>query len=275
MTSVFLAPTVGIAWQAFTVGGQPLNQGKLYTYEANSTTPLATYTTSAGITQNDNPIVLGVDGRPPHEIWLLAGNSYRFDLTTSTDDLIETYDYVPGINDVAGYSPIVYPDGVLKGVGGNLAKAVAGTDYAPPSSGAVVLKGNNVGGFAAATPGTDYPGLASNNTFTKANRGAYVNLTSTSNSIAVNLALSNNYKHTLTEDTTLAAPSNIVAGQSGCIEITQHASSAKTLAYNSFWKWAGGTPGTVSATTSSKNVICYVTDSGGTFATCTMNAAVA
>ena len=104
--------------------------------------------------------------------------------------------------------------------------------------------------------------------------GAYVALTSSAASIAVNLALSNNFTHTLTENTTLAAPTNATAGQSGAIEFTQHASAAKTLAYNAFWKWAGGTAGTISATVGAKSVLCYLVDSTGAFATCTMNTAV-
>jgi len=109
-----------------------------------------------------------------------------------------------------------------------------------------------------------------NNTFTKAQRFAYTSLTSSAGSIAVDLSLANNFNHTLTENTTLAAPSNVVAGQKGVIEFTQHASAAKTLAYNSFWKWAGAAPVSISATVGSKNVMAYVVDSSGTFATCGM-----
>ena len=73
--SVFLSPSFGIGWQGFTVGGLPLNGGLLYTYIAGGTTPQATYTTYLGNTQNSNPIQLGVDGRPPNEVWLTHGVS--------------------------------------------------------------------------------------------------------------------------------------------------------------------------------------------------------
>lgn len=92
--SVYLAPTFGIGWQGFTVGGLPLNSGLLYTYIAGGTTPQATYTTYLGNVQNSNPIVLGADGRPPNEIWLTSGVSYRFDLNDSSGNLIKTYDNV-------------------------------------------------------------------------------------------------------------------------------------------------------------------------------------
>ena len=39
---------------------------------------------------------------------------------------------------------------------GAFAAAAAGTDYAPATSGSLILKGNGAGGFAAAAAGTDY-----------------------------------------------------------------------------------------------------------------------
>lgn len=108
------------------------------------------------------------------------------------------------------------------------------------------------------------------NTWTKANRGAFVTLTSTSNSVAVDLSLSNNFVHTLTEDTTLAAPTNAVAGQAGIIEFNQHASAPKTLAFNAFWKFAGGTVPTLTATNSAMDILSYTVNAAGTSATCVM-----
>ncbi len=102
-----------------------------------------------------------------------------------------------------------------------------------------------------------------------AQRGAFTALTSSSASIAVNLALSNNFNHTMTENTTLAAPSNAVAGQSGLIEITQHASAAKTLAYNSFWKFTVATPA-LSTATGARQILYYTVNSSGSDATCVL-----
>lgn len=98
-TTVYLAPTAGCLYQAFAATGLPLNAGLLATYAAGSTTPTATYTTSAGTVQNANPIVLGADGRTPNEVWLLAGTAYRFDLKDSAGNLIQTYDNLYGIGD--------------------------------------------------------------------------------------------------------------------------------------------------------------------------------
>ena len=98
------------------------------------------------------------------------------------------------------------------------------------------------------------------NTFTGAQIGTVTALTSTSNSIAVNLAVNNNFSHTTTENTTLASPSNPVAGQSGVITITQGA-TPRTLAYNSFWKFAGGTVPTLTATGGAVDVLTYYVES--------------
>lgn len=112
--------------------------------------------------------------------------------------------------------------------------------------------------------------LRESNEWHKSNAGAYKTLTSSSASIAINLDDSNNFKHTLTEDTTLAAPSNPTAGQAGVIQFNQHASAPKTLAFNAFWKWPGGTDGTLTATNSAVDVMSYVVDSSEAFATCVM-----
>jgi hypothetical protein len=134
---------------------------------------------------------------------------------------------------------------------------------------------NNLGlGTAAVEDSSTFAKVADNNTFAKAQRGAYAALTSTGNSVAVDFALANHFSHTLTEDTTLATPTNVVAGQSGVIEVTQHASAAKTFAFSSFWKTPNGAAMTVSAVLDSKNVIAYMVDSSGTFATCNMSADV-
>lgn len=110
--------------------------------------------------------------------------------------------------------------------------------------------------------------LGTPNTWTKANRGAFVTLTSTSASIAVDLSLSNNFVHELTEDTTLAAPTNAVAGQSGVIQFNQHASAPKTLAFNAFWKWPGGTDGVLTAANGAVDAMRYVVAASGAFAVC-------
>lgn len=94
--AVNLSP-IGNGFQFFNNDGLPLNAGRLYTYQAGSTTPLATYTDSSGLIANTNPIILGTDGRPPSTIWLTDGFFYKFVLKTSADVTIQTYDNLYGI----------------------------------------------------------------------------------------------------------------------------------------------------------------------------------
>jgi hypothetical protein len=108
--------------------------------------------------------------------------------------------------------------------------------------------------------------INSTQTFTGGQIGAVTALTSTAGSMAINLATNNNFSHTTTENTTLAAPSNPVAGQSGVITITQGA-TPRTLAYNTFYKFPGGLVPTLTASASAVDVFVYNVESA-TRATC-------
>lgn len=103
--AVNLSPLAGAGWQFFDNLGIPLAGGLLYSYTAGTTTPQATYTSSAGTIANANPIVLDSAGRTANEVWLTAGVSYKFVLQTSAAVTIATYDNLSGINDTTGLSP--------------------------------------------------------------------------------------------------------------------------------------------------------------------------
>jgi hypothetical protein len=79
--------------QFFTAGGVPLSGGKLYSYAAGTTTPLATYTSSTGGTANTNPVIL--DSRGEADVWFGAGQ-YKLKLTSSTDVDVWTVDNLNG-----------------------------------------------------------------------------------------------------------------------------------------------------------------------------------
>jgi hypothetical protein len=91
MSTTSLSPTPKL--QFFDANGAPLAGGLLYTYEAGSTTPLATYTDSTGVSANTNPIVL--DSRGEANVWL-SGAIYKFALYTSAGVLIWTVDNING-----------------------------------------------------------------------------------------------------------------------------------------------------------------------------------
>lgn len=94
MPTVALSVFGGVGAQFFDNSGAPLSGGKIYTYQAGTTTPLATYTSSVGNIAHTNPIVLDSAGRVPGgEIWV-ALQLYKFVLKTSADVTIATYDNV-------------------------------------------------------------------------------------------------------------------------------------------------------------------------------------
>jgi hypothetical protein len=77
--------------QFFDVNGYPLAAGLLYTYQAGTSTPLATYKDSAGLVPNTNPIVLDSGGFG--DVWL-SSTAYKFVLKNSLGVTIWTADNV-------------------------------------------------------------------------------------------------------------------------------------------------------------------------------------
>ena len=131
--AVNLSP-VGNAFQFFSNDGLPLAGGKLQTYQAGSTTPLATYTDSSGLVANTNPIILGTSGRPPETIWLEEGFFYKFVLSDASDVVIQTYDNLYGIVDAQPPAATPIPTGGILLWSGSIGSI---------PSGYVLCNGNN------------------------------------------------------------------------------------------------------------------------------------
>ena len=151
------------------------------------------------------------------------------------------------------FSSIVVTGGSITGIT-DLAVADGGTGASTLTG---VLKGNGTSAFTAATAGTDYAGIDTAQTFTKGQRGEITAL-SDGATITPDLADSNNFSVTLGGNRTLANPSNIVAGQSGSFFITQDGTGSRTLAYGSYYDFAGGTAPTLSTTAAAVDRIDYV-----------------
>lgn len=90
--------------------GNPLQYGQLFFYVAQSVgTRQNTYSDSAGLIANSNPIVLDAFGRPQVEIWLTTGVMYKVILAATGDggpvtDPVSPYwteDNISGINDTS------------------------------------------------------------------------------------------------------------------------------------------------------------------------------
>lgn len=104
---------IGAGAQFFDNNGIPLAGGKLYTYEAGTTTPQSTYTDSTGGTALANPIVLDSAGRVPNggEIWITDANALKIMLTNSVETTLATWDGLWGIgapNGTGVQTPTVY-----------------------------------------------------------------------------------------------------------------------------------------------------------------------
>ena len=97
--------------QFFTAGGIPLVGGHLYTYAAGTSTPLASYTSASGVTQNPTDIVLDSRGETPNGVWL-NGASYKFVLAdaAATPVVIWTVDNInaqEAINDLLAFEALL------------------------------------------------------------------------------------------------------------------------------------------------------------------------
>jgi hypothetical protein len=150
MTTVFLAPTFGAGFQSFLDTGGINSNGFIQTYAAGSSTPQATYTTSGGTVANPVPptgIQLGVNGRPPNEIWLVQGQSYKFIVTDQYGNLLTngTFDNLSGINDISAQEPFSLAQGgtgtttgfgltIPCGISGGTANALTLTPNPPVTS---------------------------------------------------------------------------------------------------------------------------------------------
>ena len=122
LLAAFLAPGVALGAslmppgkQAYTdSSGNPLAGGKVYTYAAGTSTPLATYSDQAGITPNANPVVL--DARGEATIFWSAGSGYKVTLRDSADALIWTQDNLyaaAGAGDTATFVGLRVADGTV------------------------------------------------------------------------------------------------------------------------------------------------------------------
>lgn len=149
--AVLLSPIGGVAAQFFDNNGDPLSGGKLFTYAAGTTTPLATYTAQTAITPHANPIILDAAGRVPGgEIWLSNGFQYKFLVKTNTDVLLATYDNILGIN--ATYANFTSQQEIQTATPGQTVFTLTTMQYQPGTSSLSVF----VDGINQYGPGASY-----------------------------------------------------------------------------------------------------------------------
>ena len=112
----------------------------------------------------------------------------------------------------------------------------------------VELYENNVKKFETAPGGVSLTG------------GAAANITALSDgaTITIDMATACHHSVTLGGNRTFAAPSNQVVGQAGSIFITQDGTGSRTAAFNSAFKFVGGTAPTLTTTASATDRIDYI-----------------
>lgn len=139
------------------------------------------------------------------------------------------------------------------------------------TTGSLVFEGSTADGFETTLAVTDptadntitlpnatgtVPLLSLAQTFTAAQRGTITALTD-GTTITPDFAVTNNYSVTLGGNRTLANPTNITAGQSGAIFITQDGTGSRTLAFGSYWDFPAGTAPTLTTTANGQDLLVY------------------
>ena len=119
--------------------------------------------------------------------------------------------------------------------------------------GAVELYYDNSKKFETTSTGCAFTGSVSGN----------LSAATSASTITLDLGTANYHTVTLAHNTTFADPSNEVAGQSGSIIITQDGTGSRTAAWNSAWKWAGGTAPTLSTAAGAVDRIDFLVVAAG------------
>lgn len=107
---------------------------------------------------------------------------------------------------------------------------------------------------------TSYGAKDTAQTWTKGQRGEITALTDGA-TITPDFSDSNHFSLVIGGNRTLANPTNLTAGQSGCIWITQDGTGSRTLAYGSQWDFTGGTAPTLTTTANAVDCLVYAVQS--------------
>ena len=99
--------------------------------------------------------------------------------------------------------------------------------------------------------------LATAQNWTAGQRGEITALTSAA-TVTPDMADSNHFSCTMAHNITFANPSNLTAGQTGSIFLTQDGTGSRTASWGTYWDWAAGTAPTLTTTAAAVDRIDYV-----------------
>jgi len=99
--------------------------------------------------------------------------------------------------------------------------------------------------------------LATAQNWTAGQRGEITALTSAA-TVTPDMADSNHFSCTMAHNITFANPSNLTAGQTGSIFLTQDGTGSRTASWGSYWDWAAGVAPTLTTTAAAVDRIDYV-----------------
>ena len=201
------------------------DQDKLYVKEGSSLVDAST-TDISGKADLAGPTFTGVPAAPT----ATSG--------TNTTQLATTAFVAAAVPDISGKA--------------NLASPTFTGTVTIPAGASIADIGTTIQAFDADTAKTDTA-----QTFTAAQRGTITTLTP-GTTVTPDLAVSNNFTLTPAQNTTIANPTNITAGQSGSIFIVQDGTGSRTAAWGSYWDFAGGVAPTLTTTTAGVDRVDYV-----------------
>jgi len=251
MALIFLDPR----FRALDSTGTVLPGAKLYFYSTGTVTPTTVYTDAAAGTAAANPFILDSNGEG--QVW---GTGEHKVVCKDTDDVeqwtIENYLFTTsGSLDTPTGTKVLVDNCIVRGDGTTQVQEsgwlIADTEVmTSPSGGNIVMADNEISGaeIVDMSETVNAVSSASNSTPIVYTAGAVVTTT-------------------LTENTTIAVPSALPAsGKAGSwsIEYTQHATSAKTVAWAAAYLWAGNSAPTMSTGASAIDVTTHYTTDGGT-----------
>ena len=99
--------------------------------------------------------------------------------------------------------------------------------------------------------------LATAQNWTAGQRGEITALTSAT-TVTPDMADSNHFSCTMAHNITFANPTNLTAGQTGSIFLTQDGTGSRTASWGTYWDWVGGTAPTLTTTAAAVDRIDYV-----------------